>query len=332
LASGGQDMAEHLQRFGVTAAGAAVDRITLTSAHMTATLLTYGCALQSLRLAGVAHDLTLGSDTLADYESPMCYHGTLVGPVANRLTRAAAPIDGRMVQFPANEATGNLLHGGADGIQTRIWTVADLTDTSVTLTLELPHGDGGFPGNRHISACFTITGTTLRMDITATTDAPTLMNLAQHSYWNLNGTETWAGHTLRIAADAFLPVTADLLPLGHAQPVADTPLDFRRARRIAPGTPDTPGMDTCFCLGAAPLRDVLWLTGDTHAMTLATTERGVQVYDGQQGIRPGHAPYEGLAIEAQGWPDAPNHPTFPSIALAPGQTYRQTTTWRFEAL
>ena len=128
-------MAENLQRFGVTAKGAVVDRITLTNTHITATLLTYGCALQSLRLAGVPHDLTLGSGTLAHYEGPMCYHGTLVGPVANRLTRAAAPIDGRIVQFAANEATGNLLHGGAHGIQTRIWTVADLTDSSVTLSL-----------------------------------------------------------------------------------------------------------------------------------------------------------------------------------------------------
>ncbi len=322
-------MAENLQRFGVTAKGAVVDRITLTNTHITATLLTYGCALQSLRLAGVPHDLTLGSGTLAHYEGPMCYHGTLVGPVANRLTRAAAPIDGQMVQFAPNEATGNLLHGGAHGIQTRIWTVADLTDSAVTLTLDLPDGDGGFPGNRHISARFSVTDTTLRMHITATTDAPTLMNLAQHSYWNLNGTETWAGHTLRIAADSYLPITADLLPTGHAQPLADTPLDFRLARSIATGNP---ALDTCFCLTPAPLRDVLWLTGDHLRMTLATTEPGLQVYDGMRGIRPGHGPYEGLAIEAQGWPDAPNQPGFPSITLAPGQTYRQTTTWRFDAL
>ena len=322
-------MSEQVQRFGVTTKGAAVDRITLTSGPLTAKLLTYGCALQSLRLADVAHDLTLGSETLSDYEGQMRYHGTLVGPVANRLSHAQAPIDGHIVQFVANEANGNLLHSGRDGIQTKVWIIADVTETSVTLTLDLHDGDGGFPGNRHISACCTITGTTLRMDITATSDAPTLMNLAQHSYWNLNGTPTWAGHTLRIAAEEFLPVTLDLLPTGHRQSVRNTPYDFRQTRRIKLGDP---ALDTCFCLDAAPLRDVLWLTGDTLAMTLATTAPGVQIYDGLQGIRPGHAPYEGLAIEAQGWPDAPNHPTFPSIALAPGQTYRQTTSWQFDTL
>jgi aldose 1-epimerase len=322
-------MAQQVERFGVTAAGAAVDRITLTNGDMTVVLLTYGCALQSLRLAGVAHDLTLGSDRLADYEGPMCYHGTLVGPVANRLTGARAVIDGHVVQFPANEATGNLLHGGRDGIQTRIWTVADVTDTSVTLTLDLPDGDGGFPGNRQIGVRFSLAQTTLRMEITATTDVPSLMNIAQHSYWNLNGTDSWAGHSLQVAADTFLPVTPDMLPTGQIQPVMGTPFDFRQPRRIAPGDPV---MDICFCLTPGPLRDVLWLTGDRLVMTLATTAPGLQVYDGLQGIRPGHAPYEGLAIEAQGWPDAPNHAGFPSIALAPGQTYNQTTQWRFAAL
>jgi aldose 1-epimerase len=322
-------MTEQVQRFGVTALGARVDRIVLTSAKMTATLLTYGCALQSLRMAGLVHDLTLGSDSLADYEGPMCYHGTLVGPVANRLTRAQAMIDGHMVQFQANEATGSLLHGGADGIQTRIWKITDLTAAAVTLTLDLPHGDGGFPGNRHITVRFNLSETTLRMDITATTDTPTLMNIAQHSYWNLNGTPTWAGHTLQIAADAFLPVTPETLPTGQVQTVAGSPFDFRHPRRIAPGDPV---MDTCFCLTPSPMRDVLWLTGDHLRMIFATTEPGLQVYDGLHGIRPGYAPYEGLAIEAQGWPDAPNHAGFPSIALAPGQTYQQTTTWRFKAL
>lgn len=317
------------QRFGVTATGLAVDRITLTNGAMTAAFLTCGCALQSLRLAGTAHDLTLGSDSLADYEGPMRYHGTLVGPVANRLTRAQAPIDGHMMHFSPNEATGTLLHGGADGMHARNWTIADLTETSATLTLHLPHMADHFPGNRTITARFTIADTTLRMDLSATTDTPTLMNIANHSYWNLNGSPTWAGHTLRIASDAYLPTTPDLLPTGVIHPVSDTPFDFRTARRI---TPAAPVMDTCFCLGTAPLRDVLWLGGDTLSMTLATTEAGVQVYDGLQGIRPGHNAYEGLAIEAQGWPDAPNHPDFPSIALNPSDTYRQTTTWQFAPL
>lgn len=318
-------MADQVQQFGVTASGHAVHSITLTTGQLTATLLTYGCALQSLRVAGTPHDLTFGADSLAPYEGPLRFNGTLAGPVANRLSRAQAPIDGRIHHFPANEATGNLLHGGANGIQTRIWAMSDLATDTVTLTLRLPHNADHFPGNRSITARFGLQDTTLRLQVSATTDAPTLMNIAQHSYWNLNGTPDWAGHTLQIAADSYLPTTPALLPTGDVAPVAGTPLDFRQPRRITPGNPV---MDTNFCLPAGSLRDVLWLTGHNLRLTLATDQPGVQVYDGRHNAHP----HDGLAIEPQGWPDAPNNAHFPSIALDPGQTYRQTTLWRFDTL
>jgi aldose 1-epimerase len=314
-----------MDHFGRTAAGEDVARVVLRSDDLTVAVLTYGAALQSVRLRGVVHDLTLGSDALADYEGMMRYHGTLVGPVANRLSGAQAVIGGVLHQLPGNEPSGALLHSGA-GMQARVWTVAEAGLDAVTLALTLA-GDG-FPGRREVRARFAVDGAVLRLEVTAVTDAPTLMNVAQHSYWNLAGSRTWAGHGLRIAADRYLPTDAAALPTGEVAPVAGTPLDFRSARVIGPGDPV---MDVNFCLSEArvPLREVLWLQGGAVAMGLATTEPGVQVYDGQQGIRPGRWPHEGLAIEAQGWPDAPNHPGFPSVALHPGETYRQITEWRF---
>ena len=200
----------------------------------------------------------------------------------------------------------------------------------VRLTLDLPAGEGNFPGNRHVAAVFSVEdGNALRLNVTATTDALTLFNAANHSYWNLDGSENWAGHRLRIAADAYLPTTPDFTPTGEICDVTGTAYDFRQTRAISPGEPL---FDNNFCLSSGPkaLRDVLWLTGTSGlVMTIATTEAGIQVYDGRNAIRPGHAAHEGLAIEAQNWPDAPNHTGFPSIELKAGATYHQTTEWRF---
>ncbi len=314
--------------FGNIRAGAQVLRVDLGAYGMSAAVLTLGAALQSVRLDDVEYDLTLGSDDIADYESTHCYHGTIVGPVANRLAQARAVIDGQSYQFTANEASGSLLHGGKAGTHAQVWQIADNAPDAVTLTLSLQ--DDGFPGRRNLRVSYAIIGPrTLQMDITGTTDAPTLLNLAQHGYWNLDGTPTWAGHQIQIAAEQFLPSDANLLPTGEAKPVAGTAFDFRTARRI---DINAPFIDNNFCLsrGPAPLRDVLWLTGQSGLrMTFATTEPGVQVFNGPQGWR-GTIPHGGIAVEAQGWPDAPNQPGFPSIALRPGEIYRQTTRWRFD--
>ena len=196
--------------------------------------------------------------------------------------------------------------------------------------LDLPDGEGGFPGNRRITARFTlIAPATLHLSVTTSTDAPTLINVANHSYWNLDGSQSLAGHRLRIAADHFLPTTADFTPTGEIAAAAGTMHDFRTPREIAP---ENPAFDTNFCLSQRrqPLRDVLWLTGSEGVeMTVATTEPGLQIYDARDARRPGGPAYEGLAIEAQGWPDAPNHPDFPPITLAPGETCRQETRFSF---
>ncbi|MCB6179877.1 galactose mutarotase [Rhodobacter sp. Har01] len=317
--------------FGQTSDGRPVHAIDLAAGTLSVRLLTLGSAVQDLRLSGLPWELTLGLSSVAEYEATAGgYFGVLVGPVANRLSAAQAPIAGRLHRFAANEGP-NLLHSGPLGTQARVWTLADASATQAKLTLDLPDGDGGFPGNRRVTALWTVEApATLRLELTGTTDAPTLMNLANHSYWNLDGSIDWTGHRLRIAADAWLPTGPDGLPTGEIAPAAGM-MDFRTARELTPGAP---ALDHCFCLAPArrALTEVAWLTGTSGVtMTLATTEPGLQVYDGRSAIRDGGGAHEGLALEAQGWPDAPNHPGFPGIEISPEAAYRQTTEWRCAA-
>lgn len=315
--------------FGTTPNGAAVHAVTIAAGDLTAKILTLGCTLQSVHLNGTPHSLTLGSDSLADYDADLLYFGAIVGPVANRITDAQTQFNGQTLHFPANE-NGNLLHGGKIGTHRKIWTIANTAPDSVTLTLGLKDGEDGFPGTRNITAHFQITApATLRLTLTATTDAPTLMNLANHSYWNLDGTATWAGHSLQIAADHITETDAALLPTGEIADVTNTKFDFRTSRALVAGAPR---LDTNFCLSNAKTtpRPVATLKGASGlTMTLATSEPGLQIYDAQRTARPGRAKYEGLAIEAQSWPDAPNHANFPSIQITPEAPYHQTTEWQF---
>ena len=316
--------------FGTTAQGQEVRQITLHAGDLTASVLTWGAVLQSVRLAGVAHDLTLGSDRLADYEGDMRHHGSIIAPVVNRLTAAQAVIDGQLHQFEPNQDGRICLHSGSAGTHLQVWDLVSATASEAVLALDLPDGQGGFPGNRRIEARFTLVApAALRLAITATTDAPTIFNATNHSYWNLDGRETWDGHTLQITADHYLPADADFVATGEIRAVTGAH-DFRIPRTLSRHDPD---LDNCYCLGRnrVALRDVMRLQGQSGlAMVVATTEPGVQLYDGRHATRPGHGPYEGLAIEAQGWPDAPNQPDFPAIDLAPGTTLTQITEWRFE--
>lgn len=316
--------------FGVTARGIAVHRITMGRGGLTVSILTLGALIHGVWLDGVEYNLTLNSDSLADYAAGMHHFGTLIGPVVNRLSDGKAMIAGRVHRFETNQEGRHTLHGGRAGTQYRVWKVAEVTDAAVTLHLEMSDGIGGFPGQRRVTARYSIgRNRNLRLEVSVTTDQTTLINFANHSYWNLDGTETWAGHDLQIGADRYLPTTPDFTPTGEIARVTGTPMDFRSSRPITPGEP---ALDTCFCLSdkRQPLRDVLWLQGRSGvSMTVATTEPGIQVYDGRNAQRPGRGPYEGLAIEAQGWPDAPNHAGFPSIELDPGTQYRQETEWRF---
>ncbi|MGV8989520.1 MAG: aldose epimerase family protein [Cypionkella sp.] len=320
----------NISTFGITATGEEVQRVTLKSDGLSAAIITRGAVLQSVRLDGVDYDLTLGSDDLADYEGKMRNHGALVAPVVNRLSDGKAVIGGKVHEFEKNQNGIHTLHSGPASTQQKVWSLIASDDSSATLALDLPDGEGNFPGNRHVEARFSVhPGHVLRMEVTATTDALTLFNAANHSYWNMDGSENWAGHSLQVAAATYLPTSDTFAPTGEIADVTGTDKDFRRGRKITQG--DTV-LDHNFCLsgGRQSLRDVLWLTGTSGlTMTLATTESGIQLYDGRAATRPGRSTYEGLAIEAQNWPDAPNHPGFPSIELKPGETYRQITEWRF---
>ena len=207
------------------------------------------------------------------------------------------------------------------------------------MTTTLPDGEGGFPGNRTLTARFTVQDTTLHLTLTATTDAPTLMNLANHSYWNLGPYATTAGHSLTIAADHYLPGDpATTIPTGEIRTVSGTGFDYRKPRPIRAGQEGLLDLNFCLSTQRQTLRPVATLTGPTGIrMTMATTELGLQLFDGHiTGMANTNdldgkptQDYAGLALEAQFWPDAPNNPGFPDITLQPNQSWTQQTSWTF---
>ncbi|RYH02208.1 galactose mutarotase [Salipiger sp. IMCC34102] len=318
-----------MSTFGQTSDGTPVEALSLTDGTLTVTLVTYGARVQDVRLAGVDRSLTLGSDRMADYEGVMQYHGALVGPVANRIGEGRVTIDGMTHEMERNQDGKMTLHSGSGGIHARVWEVSEASTDSAVLTLTLGDGACGLPGTRVITARFTVADSALHLDLRGTTDEPTVLNLANHSFWNLDGTPTWDGHSLWIAADHVLPTDDDDLVTGEIAPVEALDMDFREAREPIAGQPP---IDHNFCLssGPAPLRDVARLRGASGVtMTIATDRPGLQVFDGQRGPRPGAALYEGFAMEPQDWPDAPSHPDFPDIGIAPEHPYCQTSRWTF---
>ena len=314
--------------FPTNGAGNSVHRLTLAGHGLSVDLLTRGSILHALRLDGLERNLTLSSDDLADYDGAMKYFGAIIGPVANRLAGARATIDGAEYRFSANHHRA-VLHSGRHGTQFRIWDVIEESAEAATLAVDLPDGMDGFPGNRRIIARWSLQApATLRLELTATTDEPTLMNPVNHSYWNLTGRPDITGHRLRVAAEHWLPTDSESLPTGEIAPTAGGEMDFRAPRDLTPGAPP---LDHNFCLSLedTPLREVMELAGGGVTMRVATTAPGLQIYDGRDSDAAGLAPYAGLAVEAQRWPDAPHHPAFPSFRITPEAPFRQVTEWRF---
>lgn len=317
--------------FGITRTGQQVDAITLSAHGLSATILTYGAILQDVRLDGVDHSLTLGSQTFEDYEDTMMFHGAIVGPVANRIRGASAMIAGTVYDFEANLEGQHTLHSGTAGIHNKVWQVDNVSEKSLSLSHKLPNSEAGFPANRHITATFEIvSGPTLRLAITTTTDAPSIVNATNHSYWNLDGTDHMRDHTVQVQSEHFLATgDTDVLPTGEILLVANTPYDFRQPNKLIP---EHPPLDTTFCVSNTRrnLTECCWLRGACGVtMAVATTEAGMHLYDARAANRADGPFYEGLAIEAQGWPDAPNHPHFPSINVTPDAPLTQITEWRF---
>lgn len=330
-------MTPRREPFGTMPDGTAVERLTITGGGLTARVLTYGATVQDLRLEGVDHPLVLGAPTLAPYLGPMQYFGALVGRFANRIAGGRFTLDGQDHQVPPNWLGRHALHGGPVGAGQKVWRVAVATDDSLRLELILPDGDMGFAGTLRVSATISLPGeAALAFDIQAETDAPTPCSFAHHGFFNLDGGATIAAHELQIAANAYLPVDPDLIPTGKIAAVAGTRFDFRAPREIG-----TAGIDHNFCLsdGQRPIQTVATLRAPTNglALTIETTEPGLQVYDGAymptEGL-PGldgrrYGPFAGVALETQGWPDAPNRAGFPNTILRPGETYRHRVRYVF---
>ena len=328
-----------IEKFGVTASGRGVHRLTLQDGPLAARVITFGSALQDVRLEGLQHSLTVGSPDISAYEGPLGHCGTIMGPVANRIAGARARIDGIEYRFEKNFLNAHTLHGGGGAFHKRVWELVDHSERHATLVLVAPDGEGGFPGTRRIEARFETTGRTLSLTLTATTDAPTILNLANHSYWRLGKAPTTGGHVLQVHADRYLPGDpGTTIPTGEIADVAGTRFDCRDGHTLRDGADGL--LDTNFCLSDArqSLREVARLTGPDAMMVMATTEPGLQAFDGHildypdrrtnDGFAP--VPYCGLALEAQFWPNAPHEPRFPDITFYPDQNWRQVTTWTFE--
>ncbi|WP_323716334.1 aldose epimerase family protein [Paracoccus aminovorans] len=326
--------------FGTLPDGRAVTRATISGHGLTASVITLGASLQDLRLDGVAHPLVLGFPELRPYLGEGRYCGAVVGRYANRIAHGRAVLDGQALDLDRNQDGRHMLHGGSDGSGTRNWILAEQTETSVALADLLPDGHMGFPGAMPVRAIYQILpGPTLQLTITATTDRTSLCNFAQHSYFNLDGSDTVADHRLTVPATSYLPVDADLIPLGPPAPVGGTPLDFRRPVRLGDRL-EGPPIDHNLCLAPErrrlPRRAAVLQAGAVR-MELRSTEPGLQVYPanhfspGAPGLagRP-YGRHAGIALESQLWPDAPNRPDYPLARILQGQIYRQVMLLRFQ--
>jgi aldose 1-epimerase len=346
--------------FGVTPGGVAVQLYTLRNRNgMQARIATYGGTVTSLTApdrAGRYVDVVLGYDTLEGYLKESPYFGALVGRYANRIARARFTLDGVTHTLAANNGA-NTLHGGRVGFDKVVWGVANaaMTPEGPELTLSYLSRDGeeGYPGNLSVTATYTLTeDDALRLEYRATTDQDTVVNLSQHSYFNLRGAGhpgDVLGHIVEIKADRFTPVDEGLIPTGELRPVAGTPFDFRRptaiGARIGESDPQLRfgrGYDHNWILNSRPgelaLDATVYEPESGRVLEVLSTQPGLQFYtgnflDGSITGKNGRVyPFRhGFCMEPQHFPDSPNHPGFPSTVLKPGETYRNTIVFRFTA-
>jgi aldose 1-epimerase len=328
--------------FGATGDGEAVERLSIAGGGLSACILTYGAIIQELRLAGHDAPLTLGFPRLEDYFDHSLYFGAIVGRYANRIAGGKFVVDGERFETDANDR-GNTLHGGAQGLDRRVWQVTAQGADFVTLSIHDPAGAMGFPGALEISCTYRLKPpATLAVELKATCDRPTLCNLAQHSYFNLDdgGRGSILDHRMTVAAAAYTPVDAQCIPTGEVLPVQGTAFDFVVPRKIRYRPGEQTEYDHNFCLSASrrPLSQAAWVQGARSGveMEVWTTEPGLQFYTGQfpDRQRPGldsitYRSFAGFCMEPQVWPDSPNRPYFPQAVLRPGEEYRQVSEFRF---
>lgn len=325
-----------------------VECVTLSAGPLAIEVLTYGAHLVAVRTPdrhGVMDNLVAslrdptGRPDLRRYEDHVAnpHLGAIVGRYANRIGGARIVLDGEVVELLANEGS-NQLHGGPIGFDRHVWsswTSADERSAQVTLRHVSLHGDQGFPGTVEVQARYEVdVDGHLRIDLEAFTDATTVVNLTNHSYWNLGGTSLdggceVGGHVLRVDADRYVEVDPTMIPTGVLRPVDGTVFDLRRPSTLRSvlddaGLSTTRGMDHCLVFAQGSARNgtaELYEPGSGRRMRLSTDQPGVQVYTSNHGAGD-LPPHSTVCLETQAFPDSPNRTTFPSTVLRPGELYR----------
>jgi aldose 1-epimerase len=332
--------------------GQSVDLYVLTNKEMVAKVLTYGGILTELQVPdrdGELNDIVLGFDDIDRYMGNHPYFGAIIGRFANRIAKGKFTLDGKDYRLATNDGP-NHLHGGLTGFDKVVWhakTVQAEDCSGVELSYLSPDGEEGYPGNLFVTVTYTLSDMNdLKLEYAATSDKPTPVNLTNHGYFNLAGTENSdiLGHELMLAADEYTPVDDSLIPTGEIKTVESTPLDFREptaigARIMQIGT--TGGYDYNYVLkknGGLALAARVHEPTTGRVMEVFTTQPAVQFYTGnlldgsirgKKGVL--YKKYHGFCLETQHFPDSVNHPNFPNTILRPGERYHQTTVHRFYA-
>ena len=338
--------------FGVMPDGKAVDAYVLTNGTMTVKVITLGAIIAEIHVPdrdGQTSDVVLGFDTLEGYLSPQPYFGAVIGRVANRVANGGFTLDGKEYTLAVNNGP-NSLHGGLKGFDKAVWQASEISSPqgpAVKLAYLSKDGEEGYPGNLSVTLLYTLMAdNALKIDYHATTDAPTPVNLTNHSYFNLAGPAegTILGHELQLFADDYTPVDEGFIPTGEIRSVRGTPLDFTKPTAIGsmidqiPGEPG--GYDHNFVLRERPsLNEPAAKVRDPQSgrvLEVFTTEPGLQFYTGnfldgkirgKGGVAYGKQ--QAFCLEAQHFPDSVHHDDFPSIILRPGFSYTQTTIYKF---
>lgn len=346
--------------FGHLPDGTAIEAVRLRGDKgFEARVIGYGAALQSIFApdrAGRLADVVLGREDLAGYLAVRRFLGATVGRYANRIANGAFELDGTRFQLPTNDGA-NALHGGLAGFDRKAWTITAIGEAPapfVTLSYVSADGEEGYPGQLKTDITYRISGgTELSMEMVAVTDKPTIINLTNHSFFNLAGVEGGGGildHRMTIAADSYLPVSPAGIPLGAPHQVDASPFDFREAHPVGARMRDADqqvqiwqGYDHNYCLrgGATTTPRFAARVEDPasgRVLELWTNQPGVQFYSGNflDGTVTGkygraHRQYDALCLEPQVYPNTPNRPDFPSARLDPGQSYRHISLYRFSA-
>jgi aldose 1-epimerase len=334
--------------FGALADGTPVNLYTLTNAHgLTAKVTNYGTIITELHVPdrqGKPGDVVLGFDNLAQYLTGHPCFGCTCGRVANRIAKGKFSLDGKQYSLAINNGP-NHLHGGLKGFDKALWQAEPMTGASVKFSYASPDGEEGYPGRLVATVQMTLNDANeLRIDYAASADKPTPVNLTNHSYFNLRGAGDVLGHELFLAADHYTPTDATLIPTGEIAPVRGTPMDFTSpapiGARFSALRGEPVGYDHNFVLNSGgkgmALAARVYEPATGRVLEVETTEPGVQLYtanflDGSLTGKRGtvYRQHAGFCLETQHFPDSVNQPNFPSTILRPGQTYRQSTIFRF---